>query len=228
MSLFGFHNLIFKNFTFLLTSCFLIFGVQFPSEAGVGKEKALLAVFLPSKSFAEESQTGKTKPASEDPAKLLKTPLKGPEESQTKIQKSASKNPVKPLKTSPKEPPESIPAFDKDNPQAKGVILSFHRWPNEEEKALLLKKLTKAGLKKKLEIKRFKTWIFEWPEWHKGKKAIRLCKKISDLPFLEYCEPNFLLGPAQVSQKKKILDKNLAEKIRKKLLTRTLVEKIKI
>ena len=202
MSLFHFDTVIFKRFIFLLTACFFVFGVKFPSEADVGKEKALLAVFLPSKSFVEESQTGMAKPASEDPAKSLKTPLKGSAKSQAGMAKSTSKDPAKSLKTSPKEPAESIPAFNKDNPQAKGVILSFHRWPDEKEKALLFKKLTKAGLKKKLEIKRFKIWIFEWSEWHKGEKAVRLCKKISSLSlsFLDYCEPNFLLGPAQVSR----------------------------
>ena len=168
------YNIIFKSFVFLLSACFFVFGVNFPSEANAGKEKVLWAVSSPPKSLVVKSQK--------------------------EIPKSVSQNPAKPLKTTPKEPEESIPAFDRDNPIAKGVILAFHRWPNEKEKALLLKKLTKAGLKKKSELKRFKAWIFEWPEWRKGEKAVQLCKKISALPFLDYCEPNFLLGPAQISQ----------------------------
>ena len=168
------NNINFKSFIFLLSACFFFFGVKFPSEANTGKEKTLWAVSAPSKSLVVKSQK--------------------------EIPKSVSQNPAKTLKTTPKDPAESIPAFDRNNPIAKGVILAFHRWPNEKEKALLLKNLTKAGLKKKSELNRFKTWIFEWPEWHKGQKAVQLCKKISALSFLDYCEPNFLLGPAQTSQ----------------------------
>ena len=165
-----------KSFIFLLTASFFVFGVKFPSEANVGKEKVLLAIFLPSKSFAEKPKK--------------------------RILKSTSKKPAKSLETSQKEPAESVPDFDVNNPQAKGVILVFHCWPNEREKVSFLKKLTKAGLKKKSELKRFKAWIFEWPEWHKGEEAEKLCKKISDLSFLDYCEPNYLLGPAQTLQEK--------------------------
>ena len=69
-----------------------------------------------------------------------------------------------------------VPEFNKDNPQAKGVILAFHRWPDEKEKALIVKKLTKAGLKKKEEFQRFKSWVFEWPEWHKAMRAEKFVK----------------------------------------------------
>ena len=85
--------MIFKSFIFLLSACFFVFGVKFPSEAN-DKEKTLWAVSAPSKSLVVKSQK--------------------------EIPKSVSQNLTKPLKTTPKEPPESIPAFDKDNPQAKG------------------------------------------------------------------------------------------------------------
>ena len=93
---------------------------------------------------------------------------------------------------------KSDPVFDRDNPQAKGVILSFKRWPNQEETATILKKLTEKGLKKKSELPRFKVWIFEWPEWRKGLEAERVCEAISELLFLDYCEPDYLLGPANI------------------------------
>ena len=81
--------------------------------------------------------------------------------------------------------------------------MAFHRWPNEKEKALIVKKLTEAGLKKKSEYKRDKTWVFRWPEWHKAIDAKKLCKELSTLSSVDYCEPNYLLGPAKSKKKKK-------------------------
>ena len=37
-------------------------------------------------------------------------------------------------------PLTDIPVFDRENPKAGGIILSFHRWPDEEETASLLQK----------------------------------------------------------------------------------------
>lgn len=86
-----------------------------------------------------------------------------------------------------------------DKPQAKGVILVFHHWPdkhNTKEKDELFKKLNSAGLKKKSEIERFKTWIFEWSTPHKGKEAQKLCKEFSDISFVKHCEPDYIVTPA--------------------------------
>ena len=95
------------------------------------------------------------------------------------------------------EAPESFPVFDRDNSQAKGVILTFKHWPlNQKEKELVLKKLSATDLKKESEYPRFKSWVFEWPDWRKGLEAERVCQAVSDLPFLDYCEPDYLLGPA--------------------------------
>ena len=162
--------MIFKSII-LLIACFFVS----LSEADSGKERILLSSFLSSKNLTEEAQK--------------------------KVSESVSKKPAKLLKGSQKGTPENIPDFDKDNPQAKGIILTFHRWPNKEESALVLEEMTKAGLKKKSEFKRFQNWVFEWPEWHKGTKAEKLCKRIKEksaLAFLKHCEPDYLLGPAQL------------------------------
>lgn len=97
-------------------------------------------------------------------------------------------------------PLTDIPAFDRENPQAGGIILSFHHWPDEEEAAALLQKTTAAGLNKTEKIERFKIWVFEWPELREGMKAQEVCDSLPELSSLEHCEPDYLLGPA-VSRK---------------------------
>ena len=93
-------------------------------------------------------------------------------------------------------PLRDVPAFDTENPQANGLILTFHRWPDEKEAALILQKIEGAGLQKTKEFERFKTWVFEWPELREGVKAQKVCNSLPELSSLEYCEPNYLLGPA--------------------------------
>ena len=92
--------------------------------------------------------------------------------------------------------PEAPPTFDLENPQAKGIILSFYHWPDEEEKTLILEKTTAAGLKKTIELTRFKSWIFAWLEWKNAIKALEVCNSLTDISSLDYCEPDYLLGPA--------------------------------
>jgi len=94
-------------------------------------------------------------------------------------------------------PLTDVPAFDRENLKARGIILSFHRWPDKEETASLLQKTAAAGLKKTAEIERFKVWVFEWPEWREGGEAQEVCKSLPQLFSLEYCEPDYLLGPAE-------------------------------
>ena len=94
----------------------------------------------------------------------------------------------------------SLPNFNVDDPKAKGLILKFHRWPNEKEKAVILKKMNKAGLKKESEVQRFKVWTFEWNKWHKGAEAQKLCKKFSGISSLKYCEPDYIVSPAAQKQ----------------------------
>ena len=94
------------------------------------------------------------------------------------------------------ETPDAFPVFDKDNPQAEGVILAFKHWPlSQEETELVFKELTERGLKKKSESSRSKMLIFKWPDWRKGLEAKKVCEAVSKISFLEYCEPNYLLGP---------------------------------
>ena len=90
-----------------------------------------------------------------------------------------------------------VPVFDWENPQASGIILSFHHWPDEEETAAILQKTTATGLNKMREIERFKAWVFEWPELREGREAQEVCDSLPGLASLEYCEPDYLLGPAE-------------------------------
>ena len=98
--------------------------------------------------------------------------------------------------------PEPLPEFDPDNPQAIGIILAFHGWPDEDEQRIILEKTREAGLTKTEEIPRFKIWLFEWDEWRKAATAEKVCRSLQDLSFVEYCEPDSLLGPAAGSVNK--------------------------
>lgn len=91
-----------------------------------------------------------------------------------------------------------VPPFflNKKEPQAIGLILAFKTWPAGKARTALLKKLQTAGLKKKAEYEMFKTWVYEWPDWRKAEQAKKLCKEFSNLPFIDYCEPDYFLEPA--------------------------------
>jgi hypothetical protein len=94
-------------------------------------------------------------------------------------------------------PFSDVAAFDRENPKAAGLILSFHYWPDEDETAPLLQKTAAVGLNKTKEIERFKIWVFEWSELREGREARELCGSLPQLSSLEYCEPDYLLGPAE-------------------------------
>ncbi len=94
-------------------------------------------------------------------------------------------------------PLTDVPVFDRETPKSGGIILSFHHWPDEKETAAILKKTTAAGLNKTKKIERFKVWVFEWPEWREGIEAQEVCSSLPQLSSLEYCEPDYLLGPAE-------------------------------
>ncbi len=55
----------------------------------------------------------------------------------------------------------------------------------------MLEKTTEAGLMKKEEIPRFKTWVFEWGEWRKAATAQKVCFSLQDLSSLEAREPDY-------------------------------------
>ena len=92
--------------------------------------------------------------------------------------------------------PGDVPAFDGEKPQAHGIILTFHRWPDEQETAIILQKTADADLKKTKEFERFKAWVFGWREVREGLKAQKVCNSLRELSSLAHCEPDYLLGPA--------------------------------
>ena len=105
---------------------------------------------------------------------------------------------------------ESVPpGCDEGHPKATGVILYFKSWPlNEDQEGVLFKKMENTGLEKAREVGRFKSRIYEWSEseWQDGAKALDVCKKLSDLSFLDYCEPEYFSCPATGFIRKKSIE----------------------
>ena len=173
--------MIFKSlvFIFLLTFQFCIYGAESSLKDNVGKIFLLLANSSSSKNSAGDSQQG--------------------------VSTSVSKSPAEGAQ---QEIPESVFKLNKKEPQAKGIILAFKHWPlKKEEKELIREKTAKVGLKEKSEMERFKTWVFEWPKWHKAIEAEKICKEFSSLSFLDYCEPDYFLEPATGYIRKKVKKK---------------------
>lgn len=133
----------------------------------------LVALVLGGTAFPLQDAAGQTSPVLADPP--------------------SAQRPVAPVEP---EKPEPLPEFDPDNPLAIGIILVFHRWPDEDEQRIILEKTKEAGLTKTDEIARFKMWLFTWGEWQKGETAEEFCRSLPELASLEYCEPDSLLGPA--------------------------------
>ena len=78
-----------------------------------------------------------------------------------KLNKAPQSFPNNSLSVPQGEASESAPGFDRNNPQAKGVILSFKHWPLDKgQSEWVIKKLTENGLKKKSEYPIFKAWVF--------------------------------------------------------------------
>ena len=121
-------------------------------------------------------------------------PLRGETGKKLRVISSSSKSHIP---TSTTEDAETLPPYDMENPQAKGIILTFGQWPETKERTLILDKTTSAGLTMAIELTRFKTWVFEWPELENAKKALEICDALSVIPSLEYCEPDYLLAPAK-------------------------------
>ncbi len=100
---------------------------------------------------------------------------------------------------------QSVPPFDRKNPKAKGVIITFNEFPPDKTKIKpLLKKLKKERLRLKDRFPFFKNWVFEWTRWQKIKKAQILCLELVTNPqlssFVKVCEPDSLLRPAEVKK----------------------------
>ena len=81
-----------------------------------------------------------------------------------------------------------------------GIVLAFHEWPDEEEKAGILRDAEKAGLQKtKEELEYTKVWFFTWTD-HKPRNFIEahgVCRTFSGLSTLRYCRPMYLRRPKE-------------------------------
>ena len=91
----------------------------------------------------------------------------------------------------------------KREPQAKGVILSFYKRSSKNEQNKISQTLTKEGLKLTKKFKSFKSLVFSWPQLQSERKAQNICKRLSYLKNLKYCEPDILLHPHSSAKKSK-------------------------
>ena len=76
-----------------------------------------------------------------------------------------------------------------------GIVLAFHDWPDEEEKAVILRDTQKAGLQKdKEELQYTKVWFFTWKDQEPRNSigAHGICLTFSDLSTLRYCRPMYV------------------------------------
>jgi len=81
-----------------------------------------------------------------------------------------------------------------------GIVLSFHDWPDEEEKAAILRDAQKAGLQKtEEELQYTKVWFFTWLD-NKTRNIIEahaICQTFSGLSTLRYCRPMYVSRPRE-------------------------------
>ena len=80
-------------------------------------------------------------------------------------------------------------------PQAIGVILTFHKWPSKKEQRQISEILNQDSLTLSKKFKSFKALVFSWPKLKTKNKAQKVCRKLSQLKNLNYCEPDALLRP---------------------------------
>ena len=80
-------------------------------------------------------------------------------------------------------------------PKAIGVILTFHKWPSKKEQRQISEILNQDGLTLSKKFKSFKALVFSWPKLKTENKAQKVCRKLSQLKNLNYCEPDALLRP---------------------------------
>ena len=76
-----------------------------------------------------------------------------------------------------------------------GVILSFHKWPSKNEQFKISQTLAREGLNLTKQFKSFKSLVFAWSKIKTQRKAQNICKRLSHLKNLKYCEPDTLLSP---------------------------------
>ena len=81
-----------------------------------------------------------------------------------------------------------------------GIVLAFHDWPDEEEKAGILRDAEQAGLQKtEEELEYTKVWFFTWKDQkpQNSIKAHGICRTFSGLSTLRYCRPMSLSRPKE-------------------------------
>lgn len=81
-----------------------------------------------------------------------------------------------------------------------GIVLAFHDWPDEEEKAGILRDAEKAGLQKEEEELQYtKVWFFTWidKEPRNFIEAHGICMTFSSLSTLRYCRSMHLRRPKE-------------------------------
>jgi len=81
-----------------------------------------------------------------------------------------------------------------------GIVLAFHDWPDEEEKAGILRDAEEAGLQKtEDELEYTKVWFFTWIA-NKPRNFIEahaVCLTFSGLSTLRYCRPMYVGRPKE-------------------------------
>ena len=79
-----------------------------------------------------------------------------------------------------------------DHPQTKGIILHFHRWPNDAEEKTIKDWARQVGLKMQpKKFKRFTVWAFEWKDINKSTTEKSACKSFPNNSLIKSCEPDY-------------------------------------
>ena len=81
-----------------------------------------------------------------------------------------------------------------------GIVLAFHDWPDEEEKAGIFRDAEQAGLQKEEEELQYtKVWFFTWIDQEPRNfiEAHLICRTFSGLSTLRYCRPMSLRRPKE-------------------------------
>ena len=79
--------------------------------------------------------------------------------------------------------------------QATGIILSFHKLPSAEEQSEISETLEKEGLELTKTFQSFKALVFSWKKLKPQNQAQNICRRLSEIKDLNYCEPDALLHP---------------------------------
>ena len=90
----------------------------------------------------------------------------------------------------------NIPKPQAEKPlKSTGIILAFHKFPSEQEQTQISEVLNQDDLTLSKKFKGFKTLVFSWPKLKTKNKAQKICRKLSKLKNLKYCESDTLLQP---------------------------------